>query len=186
MLLLSFHQCSTFMFHSSIVLVTDSLVKKKTFLSIRHLYSANIYEKLNCTQKISLCKVSFFLTFLHLHQIPWTSVHNISTMYEKWYLFCDLFSVSPSLLKIHCREWRFSSILFSTIRNFFDGWIDFLYMSMFTLCTRTFNFQALSMMHSFSHEHNFMVSDILPLGVLWSNYFVAFRQWYSLLCLFHC
>jgi len=73
---------------------------------------------LKCTQKISLCKVSFFLTFLHLHQIPWTSVHNFSTMYEKWYLFCDLFSVSPSLLKIHCREWRFCSIVFSTIRNF--------------------------------------------------------------------
>jgi hypothetical protein len=73
------------------------------------------------------------------------------------------------------------SFLFSTIRNF---WMDddFLYMSMFTVCARTFNFQALSMTYSFSPEHNFMVSDILPLGVLWSNYFVAFRQWYSVLC----
>jgi hypothetical protein len=51
-------------------------------------------------------------------------------------------------------------------KKFLDVWLDFLYMSMFTVFTRTFNFQALSMMYSFSHEHNFMVPDILPLGVL--------------------
>ena len=47
-----------------------------------------------------------------MHQIPWTSVHNISTMYEKWYLLCDLFCVSLSLLKITAGKWCFYSMQF--------------------------------------------------------------------------